>query len=93
MRALRSTALRDSGGGTPCHSAARRGQPDVIEALIDVARVDVNARDHRGASCSQVAVFWRNPRVLRRFIEHGADIDCADNMGWSPIAVRSAHRC
>jgi ankyrin repeat protein len=91
-RRIDVAALRDDDNGTPCHAAAGRefevrneNKSDVVDMLLGVVGVDVNARGYQGASCSHTAVLYQNREALIQFIQHGADVDQTDDDGLPPL--------
>jgi ankyrin repeat protein len=81
-------ALRDKFRGSLCHrivwNAHRRGggeQETLIRALVELAGIDVNEVDDRGATPFHYAATRTNVTALRVLAELGADIDRLDSFG------------
>jgi len=63
-----------STGASPLMAAARRGQADMVRALLEHG-ADVNAKENvRGQTALMWAVSERHPDVVRMLLEHGADV-------------------
>jgi ankyrin repeat protein len=63
------THIRDDRGRTVLHHAVvSNSAPTVLNALIEVAGIDVNARDNAGHTCCHTAAAKRNAIALRCFI-------------------------
>lgn len=86
-RGVKVGALRDNNGESPCHVAVHRRETDtlVIDMLLNVAGVDVNATNNNQVSCLLLAAALGKPTALRAFIAHGASLDQVDQRGWSPL--------
>jgi ankyrin repeat protein len=52
--------------------------------LIKVARVDLEARNSLG-TCTHIAARLHQIDALRLFVDAGADVNCADNEGLTPL--------
>lgn len=94
-------SLRTDGGNTALHEfvnrvrgcATQRHAPitsatyvrDMIHMLVNVAGVDILARDNIGRTCLYDAVGCGSDMLLRGFIEFGADVDQPDNGGCTPL--------
>jgi ankyrin repeat protein len=75
---------------TPLHMAARRGNADLAEALIDHG-ANIEARDSNGETPLRRAVNCSQPHVARVLIAAGADSDSRCKRGRTPRdAVRTA---
>jgi ankyrin repeat protein len=67
------------------HWASMRGQAGVVELLVDFG-VDVDRRGERGRTALSVAAeYTSQPRLLRRLIESGAELESEDDDGCTPL--------
>jgi hypothetical protein len=72
---------------TPLHSAAFYGDLEMVLVLLEY-RVDVNAKDLFDRTPLDFALsggHHNEPRVTRLLIEHGADPNTRDSVGFSPL--------
>lgn len=72
----------DALGWTPLAAAARKGQRETVEFLI-ARDADVNARSSLGMSVVYSALSY--PEILKLLANNGADVDAADEGGWTPL--------
>ncbi|KAL3456739.1 ankyrin repeat-containing domain protein [Aspergillus heterothallicus] len=82
------------------HRASTSGQDGVVEVLVDLGvdvDVDVDYRDERGGRTplSVAAGYTSQPRLLRRLIESGAEVESEDDDGCTPLyhAIWSGRLC
>ncbi|XP_054612135.1 ankyrin repeat domain-containing protein SOWAHA-like [Dunckerocampus dactyliophorus] len=74
-------------GFTALHWAAKHGNGDMLEKLVDLSRetgdaVDVNARTHGGYTPLHVAALHKQDNILAVLVaEYGADVSIRDNGG------------
>jgi hypothetical protein len=75
-------------GMTPLHGAAFSGNLEVVRILIEYDPADINARDEDGSTpllfASQCQDF-KDGSVLQLLLEHGADVNVQDQIGWTPL--------
>ena len=74
-----SVTLGTVGGWTPLHSAARHGDLEMIQVLLDYG-VGVNSRSDGGSVCPTplyTASWGGDPRVVRLLLDRGADPNMA----------------
>lgn len=68
-------------------SSLSEGQ--INEKIFDILHgegdIDVDEKDERGCSPLMVAVENRKVEVVRCLIENGADINCRNKYGWTPL--------
>jgi ankyrin repeat protein len=72
---------------TPLHLASRRMRSfdlDVVNMLINVGGIDLEAQTMQGKTCTHIAASG-NDIALRCFINAGADVNCADRVGQTPL--------
>lgn len=84
------SAIRDSGGCTPLHRAvegAGFNVPKVVSMLIEVAGVDVDARDQDGYTAAHVACTMRDADALTCLVAAGANLELANNIGNTPLLI------
>jgi ankyrin repeat protein len=80
------TAIRDDAGRTPLHQAVWGNcDADVLDVLIDLAGIDVDARDHMGCTAVHTACAMRDVDALARLVAAGANLELADNNGDTPL--------
>lgn len=81
--------LRDDNECTPLHMiAARNGgehDPALLEMLVGVCGVDLEARDISGNTCCYTAAVYGNEKMLRWLVQAGADIEAVNNHGVTPL--------
>jgi hemoglobin len=69
---------------TPLHMAARRGNLEVAEALLDCG-AQIDARDSLRDSPLRRAVNCEKPQVASLLLERGADLHSIGNKGLTPL--------
>jgi ankyrin repeat protein len=88
------SALRDSSGGTLCHRVigdlafTDRSEfvvAELVRALVDVARVDVNAVYRDGTTSLHDIASTCNFLALRLLLELGADVNQQESDGWTAL--------
>jgi ankyrin repeat protein len=89
--------LLDAGNLTPLHAIARRPAWTDVDAvanmLINDCGVDVEARNVQGESCAHFAARSGNDIALRCFIDAGADVNCANRNGRTPLYNVYSYAC
>jgi ankyrin repeat protein len=78
------SVVRDSTGRTPCHVAASSRSEHaeaLMRALVDDARVDIDARDAFGSTPCHSVAYRANKDALGLLIELGADVDRPNRRG------------
>jgi len=78
-------------GGTALIPASERGHVDVVRYLLDETEVDIDHVNRLGWTALLEAIVLADgdadhQAVVRLLIEHGADLDIADNDGVRPLA-------
>ena len=85
----------DTAGSTPLITAARRGESEVVRALLEIG-ADVGATTDRGASALHIAAeqpSWRPvPELIDLLVEAGAEIDEETDEGLTPLHSAAAVR-
>jgi ankyrin repeat protein len=88
---------RDFEGKTPLHSAVhKRDCGAVLDMLINVCQVDLEARDVYGYTCTHVAAYVGNFVALCHFIAGGADVQCLASDQRTPLHMvsdRNSYEC
>jgi ankyrin repeat protein len=80
------SAIRGDSGRTPLHEAVvRNSPPGVIDMLIGVAGVDIDARGQMGFTVTHMACLKRDIGVLARVVAAGANVEQAGNYGDTPL--------
>jgi hypothetical protein len=72
--------------GTPLHQAARRGDVQVAQALLDHGAT-IDARDAKQQTPLRRAVNCRQVQIVRLLVRHGADPHVPDRRGVTPLDV------
>ena len=79
-------AIRDMGGRTPLHQAIWGAcDSSVLDMLIGVAGLDVDARDEMGCTAAYTACTMSDTGALARLVAAGANLELADNNGDTPL--------
>jgi hypothetical protein len=74
-------------GWTPLISTAGYGGVDECRALLDRgARIDAT-HGESGDTALSVAVYENHPDVVMLLIQRGANVNCRNNAGWTPLHV------
>jgi ankyrin repeat protein len=73
-------------GDTPLHSAALRGQKDLVESLI-ARGADINAKDSLGQTPLHIAAISGHKEVAEMLIAKGADINARNISSDTPLHV------
>jgi len=81
---------KDSGGWTPLHVAARNGDVDLVQLLIEQGVVK-HAQDGGGCTSLHIAAEHGDVNVARLLLEHGADTEAQDNCGNTPLHTAAFH--
>lgn len=87
---------RSSDGFTALHLASFFGQVDVVELLLELgADPNVTARNAMRVRPVHSAAAYRDRTValetVRSLVEHGAEINVAQEGGWTPLHQAAAH--
>jgi ankyrin repeat protein len=95
-RGVNVAQLRDREGRTAIHIAGRsKNSLAVIQMLVRVARVDVNAFDTGGNTCCHTFAYHDNDTALRWLLSSGVEVnfDARDTLIQTPLrdAVRQNH--
>jgi ankyrin repeat protein len=64
----------------------------VVRILIEYDPADINARDESGSTpllWASGGHYFKDGSVLRLLLEHGADINVQNQLGWSPLHLAS----
>jgi serine/threonine-protein phosphatase 6 regulatory ankyrin repeat subunit B len=78
--------FHDHAGNTPLHHAVwHKRDLKLLDMLIDVAGIDVDARGRMGLTVAHVACAVYDVCVLARLITAGANLELADNSGNTPL--------
>jgi ankyrin repeat protein len=90
-RNVEISQIRDREGRTPLHVAACWQQSHdslaLLDLLIDVCGVELEARDTWRNTCTHIAARSGNVIALRRFIQAGANVACTDENGATPVQI------
>ena len=72
-------------GAVPLYYAALCGLPDLAEHLALACPSDVNARGGYFMSPLRAALARGYTKVAAVLLQHGAEVDVQDNLGWTPL--------
>jgi ankyrin repeat protein len=72
-------------GWTPLMVAAGKGLLAITQALLSAPRIDINAQKPDGATALHVAIANGQDDVVKPLINKRADVNLADNTGWTPL--------
>ena len=84
---------RDVGGVTPLHMSIYAKSPECLRLLLN-AKADVHIKDKYGETALIQAVRAEDETdFLELLLAHGADIECTNTLGWTPLhlAVKYGH--
>jgi uncharacterized protein len=80
-----------TGGTTPLVLAAREGALESVAALL-AAKADPDKTAGDGSSAMLVAVQNGHYDVAKYLVDHGANINLANDNGWNPLYLAVKHR-
>ncbi|KAK4251198.1 hypothetical protein C7999DRAFT_37810 [Corynascus novoguineensis] len=79
--------LQNYYGVTPLGIASAGGHEAVVQVLLATDSVDVNVRSADG----QIPLFWAaangHSKVVKLLLDHGAEQNCTDKKGRSPVSI------
>ena len=76
---------RDVAGATPLHMSIYANTPECLRLLLN-AKADVHIKDKDGETALIEAVRAKDETdFLELLLAHGADIECTNNLGWTPL--------
>ncbi|MDD3469930.1 MAG: ankyrin repeat domain-containing protein [Thermoguttaceae bacterium] len=78
------TSYDSTGGNTELHFAARCGNSDTCELLLD-AGADINARNGQGETALFFAIDSKDSETTQFLIDRGADVRVQDNLERTPL--------
>lgn len=78
-------------GDTPLHIAVRRGDAEIVPAMLD-AGADINAKGDEGFTPLHYAVMYDDVRIVRLLLDRGADVETMSSWGESPLDSASRRR-
>lgn len=70
---------------TPLHCAVLNNKPDVVEYLLSMKVVDIEATDNLGYTSFQMACRYNNIPIMEILLDYGASINQASKHGLSPL--------
>ena len=76
----------------PLHAAAFYGNLEVVRILIECDRAGIHARAAIGSTPLLLAsggYYFKDGSVLRLLLEHGADVNVQNRIGWTPLLMAS----
>ncbi len=74
-------------------SAAWQGSATAVFVRLGLGSVNINGRDNLGRTALHLAAMRGHTEVARLLLERGAEAECADNDGWTPLRWAVANRC
>jgi ankyrin repeat protein len=82
--------VASSQSGTPLMYAAQQGDLSTVQALLSAPGIDIDAY---GAKALLVAAASGKKDVMKALIDNGANVNRADNLGWTPLmyAAKQGH--
>ena len=83
--------VQDTYGWTPLMRAVHGNKHEAVAALLESERLDLEARDERGATALHVAVERGRSRLVAQLLAHGADPGAIDDAGrdlWHKASVQ-----
>jgi death-associated protein kinase len=88
--------LRNFLGYTPLHRIASVFSPDddqtaLLNMLVNECKVDLDASDNLGNTCTHVAQMHANADAMRFFIEAGANVNAVDRSNRTPLHVMPSY--
>jgi ankyrin repeat protein len=94
-RGVAVSELRDySGYSALCRAAmAPKCDPALLHVLLNVCGIDVDFATARGETAIHVAATWCNADTLRFFIAAGANVDCVNFLGCTPLQLTRDYEC
>ena len=81
--------MRRCCGATTCYIACQQGCLNVLEYLIDVCKVDFNAKKLDGASPLYIACQYGHLECVTFLLSKGADITQIRTCGATPLFIAS----
>lgn len=74
----------DNGGATPLHFAARYGNKDMLNYLLDHSAI-MSIADKCGRTVLHRACEAKHKDIAQVLINRGFDVNATDNFGWTPL--------
>ena len=74
-------------------SAAWQGSATAVFVRLNLGSVHIDGRDSQGRTALHLAAMRGHTDVARLLLERGADAECVDNDGWTPLRWAVANRC
>ena len=71
--------------------AAKEGNLPTVQALLTAPDIDIDAKKTNGATALIVAVDNRKDDAVKALINKGANVNTADNDGWTPLIFAAKH--
>jgi ankyrin repeat protein len=92
----RGVILRDlccSFNQTLLHRAARIENIDMLHFLVNVSKLDLEARDLNGDTCTHIATEYENNIALCFFVQNGANVNCLNKSRSTPLHLVNNYEC
>ena len=79
-------------GATPLILAAEGGHEEVVAVLLGREGIDLEDPGTGGGTALHVAAFNGNVEIVRRLLNHAAEIDAKDDSGATPLMIAFAQK-
>ena len=76
--------IRDRGGCTPLHFAARFGRLEMVQYLLKQS-ADIDSKDFTGCTALHRACEYPHFEVAKYLLESGHCVNARDNFNWTPL--------
>jgi ankyrin repeat protein len=81
----------DNNGWTPLMCAAENGHLMAIQALLSAPGIDIDAKSPDGDAALILAAQNGNDEAVKALINKGANVNAANNNGWTPLMSAAQH--
>jgi len=80
-------AVEKNSGRSALHKAAFWGHQDTVRFLLEVCKLDINAKDFNGDTPLHDAVKYNHPSVVEILVANKADVNIKNKEGKDPLAL------
>ena len=77
--------ITDKNDWTPLMCAAKKGDLRIVQALLSAPHININSKNTSGSTALMVAIENTRDEVVKALINKGANVNAADNKGWTPL--------
>jgi serine/threonine-protein phosphatase 6 regulatory ankyrin repeat subunit B len=81
----------NNNGRTPLMIATAIGHLQIVQALLSAPGIDIDAKDQFGQTALIIAATKGNDEAARALINKGANVNAANNNGWTPLMSAAQH--